>query len=124
MSRRTTWHHPSGKYHNQIDFILLPQRFKSSINKAKTRSFPGADIGSDHDLVMTNFRLRLKKQKKPETHRFRFDLEKLKDPAIAQQFQATIGGKFGALDLVDCNIDELADIANVLNETAKEVLGK
>ena len=35
----------------------------TSVNTAKTRSFPGADIGSDHDLVMMSFRLRLKKIK-------------------------------------------------------------
>ena len=35
----------------------------TSVNTAKTRSFPGADIGSDHDLVMMSFRL-LKEDKK------------------------------------------------------------
>ena len=29
-SRKSTWHSPYGKMHNQIDFILTPQRFKSS----------------------------------------------------------------------------------------------
>jgi len=28
-SRRTTWHSPSGEYHNQIDFILVSKRFVS-----------------------------------------------------------------------------------------------
>jgi len=35
----------------------------TSVNTAKTRSFSGADIGSDHDLVMMSFRLLLKKIK-------------------------------------------------------------
>ena len=35
----------------------------TSVNTAKTRSFPGADIGSGLDLVMMSFRLRLKKIK-------------------------------------------------------------
>ena len=35
----------------------------TSVNTAKIRSFPGADIGSDHDLVMMSFRLRLKEIK-------------------------------------------------------------
>lgn len=38
---------------------LAPQHFKSSINKARTRTFPVADIGSDHDLVMMTFSLKL-----------------------------------------------------------------
>ena len=32
----------------------------TSVNTAKTRSFPGADIGSNHDLVMMSFQLRLR----------------------------------------------------------------
>ena len=52
LSRTATWHAPNGQVHNQIDFILTPRHFKSCINKANTRSFPGADIGSHHDLVL------------------------------------------------------------------------
>ena len=52
----------------------------TNVNTAKTRSFPGADIGSDHDLVMMSFRLRLKKIKMQGPTRVKFDLEKLKDP--------------------------------------------
>ena len=52
LSRTATWYAPNGQVHNQIDFILTPQHSKSCINKTNTRSFPGADIGSDHDLVL------------------------------------------------------------------------
>ena len=71
---------------------MLKTRFRSSINTGKTRSFPGADIGSDHDLVMMTIRLHLKKINKKGFTRIRFDLEKLKDPKIAEAFQAEIGG--------------------------------
>ena len=54
-SRRWTWHSPDGKHHNQIDYILVKKRFRSGVNIHRTRSFPGADIGSDHDLVMMTF---------------------------------------------------------------------
>lgn len=63
-SRCTTWHSPDGKTHNQIDYILVPNIFKSGINRAKTRTFPGADVGSDHDLVLLNFKVKLRKVKK------------------------------------------------------------
>ena len=36
-----------------------------TVNIHRTRSFPGADIGSDHDLVMMTFLVRLKKTRKP-----------------------------------------------------------
>ena len=59
-SRRWTWHAPNGSNH-QIDYIMVQNRFKSGISRAKTRSFPGADVGSDHDLVIMNFKVKLKK---------------------------------------------------------------
>ena len=65
-SRRWTCHGPDRKHHNQIDYILVKKRFRSVINIHRTRSFPRADIGSDHDLVMMTFRVRLKKARKPK----------------------------------------------------------
>ena len=44
---------------NQIDYILCSQRWRSSIQPIKTQ--PGADCGSDHELLITKFRLKLKK---------------------------------------------------------------
>ena len=57
--RLYTWTSPGGRYQNQIDYILCSQKWKSSIQSAKTR--PGADCGSDHDLLIVKFRLKLKK---------------------------------------------------------------
>ena len=50
--------------------ILCSQRWRSSIQSAKTR--PGADCGSDHELLITKFRLKLKKVRKI-TRPFRYD---------------------------------------------------
>ena len=109
----------------QIDYILMPQRFKSSINKAGTRTFPGADIGSDHDLVMMSMRIRLKRVSHQEPSRIRFDVDKLKDPEVDAIFQAKIGGKFAVLRLLDQDIDSLTEEFNeVVRTTAEEVLGK
>ena len=43
-SRRGTWHSQNGHHHSQIDYILVRKRFRSGVNIAGTRSFPGADI--------------------------------------------------------------------------------
>ena len=56
--RLYTWTSPDGQYRNQIDYILCSQRWRSSIQSTKTR--PGADCGSDHELHITKFRLILK----------------------------------------------------------------
>ena len=54
-----TWTSPDGKHWNQIDFILCCQRWRSSTQSAKTR--PETDCGSDHELFIAKFRLKLKK---------------------------------------------------------------
>ena len=127
-SRRWTWHSPNGEYHNQIDYIMVKRRFQSSVNIAKTRSFPGADIGSDHELVMMTFRLRLKKINKQGQTRIKFDIEKLKDPMIAEDFKAMLGGKFAPLTILDADdtdMDTLIDNFNTaVTETASKILGK
>ena len=54
-SRKWTWHGANGQHHNQIDYILVRKPFRSGVNIARTRHFPGADIGSNHDLLMMTF---------------------------------------------------------------------
>ena len=63
-----------GQHWNQIDYILCSQRWRSSIQSAKTR--PGADCGSDHELLIAKFRLILKKVGKT-TRPFRNDLNQI-----------------------------------------------
>ena len=53
---------PDGQHQNQIDYIFCSQRWRSSIQSAKTR--PGADCGSDHELLIAKFRVKLKKVEK------------------------------------------------------------
>ena len=57
--RLYTWTSPEGQHQNQTDYILCSQRWRSSIQSAKTRL--GADCGSDHELHIAKFRLKLKK---------------------------------------------------------------
>ena len=64
--RLYTWTSPDGQHQNQIDYILS-QRWRSSIQSAKTR--PEADHGSEHELLIAKFRFKLKKEGK--TTRFR-----------------------------------------------------
>ena len=52
----------------------LQSRWRSSIQSTKTR--PGADCGSDHELLITKFRLKLKKVGKT-TRPFRHDLNQI-----------------------------------------------
>ena len=66
-----TWTSPDGQYWNQIDYILCSHGWRSSIQSAKIR--PGADRGSNHELLIVKYRLKLKKVGKT-TRPFRYDL--------------------------------------------------
>ena len=77
---------PNGVIHNQIDYILATRLFKSS------RTVPGVNINSIHDLVMVTLKLKLKKTLRNHGPRLEVNLEKLKDPQISDLFDATIGG--------------------------------
>ena len=72
--RLYTWTSPDDQYRNQIDYILCSQRWRSSIQSAKTRL--GADCGSDHELLIAKFRLKSKKVGKT-TRPFRYDLNQI-----------------------------------------------
>ena len=69
-----TWTSPGGQYWNQIDYILCSQRWRSSIQSAKTRL--EAKCGSDHGLLIDKLRLKLKKVGKT-TRSFRYDLNQI-----------------------------------------------
>ena len=57
--RLYTWTSPDGQHRNQTDYILCIQRWRISIQSAKTK--PGADCGSDYELLIAKIRLKLKK---------------------------------------------------------------
>ena len=74
-----TWTSPDGQQWYQIDNILCSQRWRSSLQSAKIRL--GADYGSDHELLIAKFRLKLKKVGKT-TRPSRHDLKQI--PYIIQ----------------------------------------
>ena len=88
------WTSPDGQYRNQIDNIVWGQRWRSSIQSVKTR--PGTDCGSDHELLIAKFRLKLKKAGKT-TRPFRYDLNQ-----ILYDYTVEVRNRFKGLDLIEC----------------------
>ena len=72
--RLYTWTSPDGQQRNQIDYILCSQRWRSSIQSAKTR--PGTYCGTHHELLISKFRLKLKKVGKT-TRPFGYDVNQI-----------------------------------------------
>ncbi len=72
--RLYTWQSPVGRVRNQIDFILIRKRWKSAIMKANT--LPGADVGSDHQLLIADLRIKLRRTDKTRKVK-RFDVQNI-----------------------------------------------
>ena len=80
------------------------------IQSAKIR--PGADCGSAHELLITKFRLKLKKVGKT-TRPFRYDLNQ-----IPYDYTVEVRSRFKGLDLIDSVPDELwMEVRNIVQET-------
>ena len=73
---------------------------------------PGADCGSDHELLITKFRLKLKKVGKT-TRPFRYDLNQ-----IPYDYIVEVRNRFKGLDLIDRVPDELwTKVHDIVQET-------
>ena len=108
---------PDGPHQNQTDYILCSQRWRSSIQSAKRR--PGADCGSDHELLIANFRLKLKKVGKT-TRLFRYHLNQ-----TPYDYTVEVRNRFKGLDLIDRVLDELwTEVRDIVQETGSKTIPK
>ncbi|XP_028416570.1 craniofacial development protein 2-like [Dendronephthya gigantea] len=104
-----TWTAPNGKTRNQIDHVTMNGKFKRSVRD--TRSYRGADCGSDHNLVITTVRLCLL------------------IPEVRQQFQIKLRNRFSCLADESTEVNEQdvetrwTNIKESYKKTAQEVLG-
>ena len=105
-----TWTSRGGQHQNEVDYILCNQRWRSSVQSAKTRR--GADCGLDHELLIAKFRLKLKKVGKT-TRPFRCDLNQ-----IPYDYTVGVSNRFKGLDQIDRVPDELwMEVRDIVQET-------
>ena len=79
----------------------------------------GADCGSDHELLIAKFRLKLKKVEKTTTP-FRYDLNQ-----ITYDYTVEVGNRFKGLDLIDRVPDELwMEVRDIVQETGIKTIPK
>ena len=115
--RLYTWTSPDGQYRNEIGYILCSQRWRSSIQSSKTR--PGPDCGSDHELLIAKFRLKVKKIEKT-TKSFMYDLNH-----IPFDYGVEVRNRFKGLGLIDRVPDELwMEVCDVVQEAGIKTIPK
>ena len=97
--------------------IFFAVRWRSSTQSAKTRQ--GADCGSDHELLIAKFRLKLKKVGKA-TRPFRYNLNQ-----IPYEYKVEVRNRFKGLDLIDRVPEELwTEVHDIVQEAGIKTIPK
>ena len=95
----------------------MQQRWRSSTESAKTR--PGADCGSDHELLIAKFKPKLKKVGK-STRPFRYDLNQ-----IPYDYTVEVRNRFKRLDLIGRVPDELwTEVPDIVQKAGIKTIPK
>ena len=114
--RLYTWTSPDGHHQNQIDYILCSQRWRNSIQSAKTRL--GADCGSDDELLIAKFRLKLKKVGKT-SRPSRYDLNQ-----TPYNYTVEVTNRFKGLDLIRVSEKLSTEVLDIVQETVIKTISK
>ena len=119
---------PGDRYRNQIDYILINKRFRSNIKQIKT--YPGADIGSNHNPLVMKIKIKLKKLEKKKQNP-QLELNRLKEDHYREQYNISVNNKYNALvteeipQRKETEIDKKWNvIRDSMNAAAGEVLPK
>ena len=113
---KATWISPDGVTENQIDHILISQRWRTSLQDVRVKR--GATVGSDHHLVVASLKIKLAARKPLAGTRRKFNVLKLRDPDIRKAFQIELQNRFEALFIPE-EVDEEA--RNVNRDVGEQV---
>jgi len=114
---------PSGRYSNQIDHILVNERFAYNITDVRT--YRGADCDSDHFLVASNLKVKLKTMsRKIRSKNVKYDVEKLKDNRKVKEFQENSQEMIREVNSIPETVDDQWKIIkDTLGKASQNVLG-
>ncbi|CAI2729894.1 unnamed protein product [Schistosoma spindalis] len=124
---KATWISPDHTTENQIDHICINKKSRRTMEDVRTRR--GADIVSDHHLVVANLKLKLKKNwTTGQTALQRFNTVFLRDTDKLNEFKIALNNRFQALqDLLKEEETTMEDswkgIKEALTSTCQKVLG-
>ena len=116
---KITWTSPDRNTKSQIDHILINGKWRSSLQDVK--ACRGADIASDHNLLVGNVTLKLCKAKRGQERGRLIDSARLKDAGTKQVFKQELKNRFQVLgEKQEMNIDTFNQ---AFREAGEKVLG-
>ncbi|XP_025423466.1 craniofacial development protein 2-like [Sipha flava] len=121
------WRSPDGRHVDQIDHVLVNERFNNSIMDVKT--VRGADSDSDHFLVAGRLRVKLKRRQ--EIRRGgatrRYDIANLNYPVVVENFQKGIEEKLRRMIASESGREveqRWKTVKQLIQEEAEKTIGK
>ena len=121
-STRHTWHSPDKITHNEIDYICVNSKQRSSIKDV--RSYRGADCGSDHTILIGKVKVKFKRLTKRKLENRPLDITKLRDNQIAENYRVELKNRFDALVTIDDDLEQKwTSFKTAITEAAKNTLG-
>ena len=119
--RRYTWKKAGDTGRYQLDYILVRQRYGNSVKNA--RSYPGADIDSDHNLVMMTIEVRLKRRLQKTSRHKKWRLEGIEEKAGAFQKETLKELVKGGTDQGRSVDDDWKEFSNAVKKSAEKTIG-
>ena len=124
---KATWISPNHVTENQIDHICISCKLRRSWRDV--RMMRGADVSSDHHLLMTTVRLRLKRFTTVNSTRTKYNVGLLRDKDTQTAFQISLSNRFQPLRELgeddETDIEKQWELRKKLwQDTCEEVLGK
>ncbi|XP_063681918.1 uncharacterized protein LOC134816852 [Bolinopsis microptera] len=118
-----TWRSPNGLTVNQIDHICIGKRFRQSL--FDVRVCRGADIGSDHYLVLGLLKIKLQSVTKINANRPNVPaIERLRDSNTVTEYNVALQNRFASLDSEVDLEDMWRNLSQTVTDVSLEVLGK
>lgn len=114
---KVTWISPNLRTENQIDHVMISRRYRSSLLDVRNRR--GADIASDHYLIVSQFRIKLARVSNNKfTKRPKYNVENLRLPVEHRKFKESIRQR-----IEESNVNSWEEAAKIFTKTADETLG-
>ena len=92
---KLTWYSPNDRDRNQIDHLLINAKWRRSLLDVKVKR--GADVGSDHQMIIAKVKLKLRRTQNKIDIQRRYNIQKLKDPHTKITFITQVKNRFQAL---------------------------
>ena len=118
---KKTWRSPDGHTRNEIDYICISRRWRTSLRDV--RAYRGADVGSDHYLIIGVVQIKLKRQQKSKGQQ-PINIRRLSEQEKAREYKVEIANRFAESQQEGGLEEQWAAFKNTTLKCAEEIIGR